>query len=153
MDALHKMLKWIDHNRGVVAGLVLTALVAGWLVGCEPTTQSIKDADRQVTAAEFEREVLDEKAALEARTVLLEQDAELLAQRAEVGAADLERQYELRRQILTAVGALGSDLAEGDFSAPGLINGIVSILLLGLAGGAVYDNRRKDRVIATAKRE
>jgi len=136
MDGLHKALKWIDHNRYLSTALVVALLIAVAFAGCQPTTQSVLNPGEKVTAVELQREAAVIKADYKAKLKSLE-----------VAKADLEQQYELRQQIVGVVGALGQTAAGGGLTPTAGIAGAVQLLTLAAAGGALVDNRRKDKII------
>lgn len=84
MDTLHRLLKWVDHNRGLAFGIALAALVSFWLIGCTPKTASILVPDKEVTATELEREIAQVESDFAAKT-----------KAAELARGDIQRQYEL----------------------------------------------------------
>jgi len=136
MDGLHKVLKWADHNRGLAIALALAVLLAAWFAGCQPRTESVLNPGEKVTADVLQREAIVVKADYEAKLKAFE-----------VAKADLERQYALRQQIVGVVGALGQTAAGGGLTPAAGVAGAIQLLTLAAAGGAVYDNRRKDKVI------
>ncbi len=136
MDGLHSLLKAIDHNRWLVVGLVLAAALSGWLIGCAPTTASVLDPGREVTAVGLEREAVQVQAEVEAKL-----------QQLDLARADLQRQAELRAKFMEIAGSLGTAMAAGQVTPAAGVAAVIQILTLAAAGGAIADNRRKDKVI------
>ena len=160
MDMFNKVLKWVDHNRGLVAALILSVSIGVWFLGCQPTTQSLVTPEKEVTPQELQQEVAVIETGLRKRESVirsqLEQlraDANAYQRQIEAAEADLARQYELRRQIIEYGGQLGIMLSEGTLTGPGAINFVVTAILALLSGGALYDNRRKDSKISQQKEE
>jgi len=136
MDGLHGVLKWIDHNRGLAIGLAGALLVCLAFAGCQPKTQSILHPPEKVTGDVIQREAAIVNADYEAKLAAFE-----------IAQADLDRQYALRAKIVEIGGALGTAALGGGLTpAAGLAAGL-QLLTLAAAGGAVYDNRRKDKKI------
>jgi len=158
MDILHKVLKWADHNRYVCLGILLAVVASVWLFGCQITTPSLTDPAEKVTAQQFEVQVVTEQAALEFKAEDLKNDLEkhnkaVLAfnQRVELGRADIEAQIELRENIVSIIGGLATSAAEGTLTPGAAINSIITLGMLLAGGGAILDNRRKNKVIAELK--
>lgn len=151
MDLWHKILNFLDHERGKVIGLVIAALLASWIVGCQPTTTSTLDPERTVTPPELAREVVITQGGFDKRADVLNADIATYNQTVEVAEADLEAKFALRTKIIEVVGGLGTAIATGGFSAPAAIGSIIQLAMLGLVGGSVVDTVRKNKVITTLK--
>ena len=117
----------------------MTLVLAGWLVGCQPTTSSPFSGERVGRTA----------LAIEAESWLATHTAELEAMDTKLGLAnlDLDEQEELRASILAWAENIG-----------GRIPGVGAYLTLIFGGGGLLtaigvgrDNRRKDKVIRTLK--
>jgi len=136
MDGLHGVLKWIDHNRGLAIGLAGALLVCLAFAGCQPKTQSVLHPPEKVTGDVIQREA-----------AIVEGDYAAKLAAFEIAQADLDRQYALRQRIVGIVGTLGTTAAGGGLNLPAGIAAGLQLLTLAAAGGAVYDNRRKDKKI------
>jgi predicted small lipoprotein YifL len=157
-DTMHNVLKTIDHNRWTAVGILLAALLAAALAGCQIRTPSLLTPGQKVTPVELTRETAladagfaTRRAELEAAAAALNADIAAFNAQAETAQADLQRQIDLRTRIVETVGSLGLAAAEGTFSPAAGIGAMVQLLTLGAAGGLLADNRRKDRVIGDAK--
>jgi len=153
-DGLHSTLKIIDRNRYAVIGILLAAMVAAALTGCQVTTASTLTPGEQVTADELSREVAvadagfaTRRADLEAGAAALNADIEAHNTAVDAAESELQRKAEFRATIIETVGSLGMAAAEGTVSPAAGIGALVQLLTLGAAGGLLADNRRKDRVI------
>lgn len=137
MDVLHSIANWVDHNRWLAFALALWVAVCIGFAGCAPKTPSVLYPPKKVTVAQLDQEA-----------ILIQKDAEAKAAALEAARSDLQRQYDLRNQIIGIVGGVGQLAVSGTINpASGLAAGLQLLTLLGL-GGAVLDNRRKDAVIA-----
>lgn len=135
-DSFHALCNWLSYNRFLVAGALISLVIAVCFAACAPTTQSIVNPDREVTAAELQREIV---------AVQADYDAKVKA--AEAANADLSAQYESRARIVEAVGAAVNLAASGGLNPVSGAAAGVQLLTL-LAGiGLVLDNRRKDKKI------
>jgi TolA-binding protein len=159
MDCLHALLKWIDHNRWTLLSLLLIGILifAGW--GCRPRTASLS-GDGTVTASQLQAQALEAQQDLVKRRIELEsqmqvfnQDVESLEQRLAHAREDLQRQIELRKDILALLGNAATDALDGSFSARGFVVPAISLLAAAFGVGKTLDNRRKDRVIRRLKVE
>ena len=161
-DFLKPVIRWVDHNRYLTLGLVLLVAVLGWSFGCESLTKSLTDGGADVDRAAFVAEAEELQAGLEKDAISLaarhtaevaELEADLKSGEAKIaiGLDDLNRQDEQRRQLIDFVGTLVTSAAAGTFNPATAITGAASLGALLLGGGAVADNRRKDRVITTLK--
>jgi hypothetical protein len=158
-DVTHKLCNWLDHNRWLAGGLAAGALLAVLLLGCRAKTISLAEPGRRITAEQFQLEVIDLTASLERRAAQIEQertaynsDVAALNKKVEAGQADLQRQAEIRAQVIEFAGGLIATAASGGALTPGAAAGaaLQLLTLLGLAGAAM-DNRRKDKVIEQTK--
>jgi len=135
--------KAVEHNRfafGVPMVLLVMALA---VTSCEPRANSIMEPGETVSAAELQIEV-----------VQVEADFEAKMQAADIGAAEIERKRLKRAKIIGVIGGVATAAAQGAVNpATGIAAGI-QLLTLGIAGGVVADNRRKDKIIKakTAKK-
>jgi len=139
-DWFHSLVKFLDYNRGVVLGLLITIALAGWLVGCDVTTTSIFNPEAKVTAIQLQNEISNFKSDMLAKEALIE-----------TALDDLEQKTNLRKQVIETIGGLGVGLASGTVTPAGAISSVVSLLLLGATGGLTLDVVRKNRVIASQK--
>ena len=161
-DVLNPVLKWLDHNRWLALAIVLSVAVCGWGFGCESLTGSLTDPVAKVNRAQLESEVAELKAKLntDATAMAARHQAEIAAivERAEtvetklsIATADLDRQDAQRQQIFEFVGGLVTAAAAGTVNPATLLAGAVPIVAGLVGGGALIDNRRKNRVIETLK--
>lgn len=153
-DGIHSFLKFLDHNRYAVIGILLAVLAAAALTGCAITTASTMTPGEKVTATELSREVAVAEAGFAGRQADLEAGAAVLnadieAHNAAVDSArsDLQQKAEFRATVIETVGALGLAATQGTISPAAGVGAIVQLLTLGAAGGLLADNRRKDRMI------
>ena len=137
MDMLHKALKWADHNRYLVAALVVSLVVSIVFVACAPMTNSVLNPGTEVTAAQLQAEAATLKGDYAAKLKLLK-----LAQK------DIEDQIAFRTQIVAIVGSLGEAAVGGALNPTVGLAAAMQLLTLSIAGGALMDNRRKDKVLA-----
>jgi len=158
MDWFHSMAKFLDYNRGIVFGLLIAAALAAGIIGCQPKTQSLLTPPDRVTATQLEREIVIVQADIKKREAKivsdsseLEADIAAVNEQVDAAVADIERQVELRKTIITAVGAIGADVAAGTITPAGAVNAVISLLLIGSTGGLALDNLRKSRVIREQK--
>ena len=126
-NLIEKIWRAIRHNQCLATAGVVCIALACWIYGCQSQVQSIKIPEKKVTRPELKIEV----------------DA-LLAE-AKLKFEDLNRQDAFKRQLFE----YATVVAEGSS-----VNPVgVAVSLFGILGiGAVADNRRKDGVINSLKR-
>lgn len=113
--------------------LLLSAVLLLWSFGCESKVASLLEPDKMVTAEELNLE-------LEAESLRLQTELDLLIKQAKLKQADLARQDAIKARLFefAAITAQG-----GGFNPAGLLALTGSIL----GFGAIVDNRIKDKVI------
>lgn len=161
-DFVHRVFKIADHNRysvvmTVAVIMALTALFA--TVGCASKTTSLRSGEK-IDKNAFHRETIAVEADLaieqtELEAALAAHNEKVAAHNARVqaGLDDLARQDELKARIVNAVGIIASDAMEGGVNPAGLIPLAMGIIGAGAAIGTTADNRRKDAVIASTKKD
>jgi len=149
MDILHKIVKGFDHKRGLVVSVILGALVCLGIAGCPATTGSILNPGTEVTAPELEGEALD-IAALGKTYVA---DMEAKTGKLEIARADIKQQNERKQKLVELAGGVALAAAGGGINPATGIAAIVQAMTLCIAGGALYDKRRTDKVLAKKKAE
>jgi hypothetical protein len=157
-DIWHSITKWADYNRFTLAGILLAVFASFAFLGCQPKTGSLLVPGVKVSAVELDQEVATINADLQVRSAQLqaandELAAEATAFQAKVDAAgeDLKAQAELQATIVNGLGKLAIDATSGTLTPAAGIQGILSLILLGAAGGLIGDNIRKSRVISEQK--
>lgn len=151
-DYFHQALKWVSYNRGKVFGALLAIGVVIFVFGCQIKTTSLVDPSQEVTQDQFHQEYNLLAADLERRYLLMEEEVKELTANYEMGATDLDRKAEQRReriklaQGIVAAGLTGNPVAWGEVAITG-----ITLLMAGLLTGSVYDQRKKDRVIKNLK--
>jgi len=125
--SVEKIWRAIRHNQCLATAAVVCIALACWVYGCQSQVQSMKTPEKKVTRPELKIEV----------------DA-FLAE-AKFKFEDLNRQDAFKRQLFE----YATVVAEGSS-----VNPVgVAVSLFGIIGiGAVADNRRKDSVINSLKR-
>lgn len=125
--------KWIRHNQGIFAALLITAALLLWTFGCPSRVSSLIEPARLVTAEQLNLEI-------DAETARLEAELEQLLKLAELKKADLARQDAIKKKLFEFAAITAES---GGFNPAGLLALTGSIL----GFGAVIDNRIKDKVI------
>jgi len=158
MDVLHKVLKFVDHNRWLVVCLVIAAVAVGGLIGCQSMTASLVEPGRKVTRAELAQEVATIRSTVEQKRIAAVAAVEVV--NAEVAgvneqitnaAADLDLQDAMKCEVLDVIADVATTVTAG--LVPGAAQYIptaVGIIGLLLGFGAMADNRRKDKIIAAS---
>jgi len=124
MDRLWKIIR---HNQALVIGMILAIAAALWAYGCQSSVVSILNPTAKVTRQELQLEV------------------DSLIERAKIRFAELDRQDKIKSTVFnTAI----------NYAEHGTINPVAFLITLGniLGLSAVIDNRRKDVLIKTLKK-
>lgn len=150
MDMWHKIMKWVDHNRGVAASIILAIAVSSLLLGCAITTESTVSPGMKITAPQLQVEVATVTAGFSKRQDALSIDMKTYAAKAEIAQQELTRKAERRIQVIEMISGLGTLAAGGTLNPMAAVGAVTQLATLCAAGGLVYDNRRKDRVINAA---
>lgn len=156
MDVLHWVFKKIEHNRGVAMAVVLIFAMCCY-VGCEPTAIS-PISGKDVTAEQLEQEVRLANVGYTKRASELDaMDEQLVAEMqsttegAELARDIIVRKHERRATWINGLGEITIGLATGQITPINAAGAIAGLAMTALAGGSIYDNRRKDRKITELK--
>lgn len=130
---MKKIAKWIRHNQGIFASMIICAVLLVWGLGCQSKVASIRTPSKKITEEQLDIEV-DQMAAE------LNIELDTLIRTAELKKQLLARQDELKRKFF--------ELAKVT-AATGTVNPVAVLAMLGsiIGAGAVVDNRIKDKVI------
>jgi len=127
MEGLKKLLKWFNHNHWYVIGTIILASLSVWFVGCKSTVNSLLTPDKLVTRGELQAEI------------------EYLINLAETRKDELNRQDEIKTQLLNIASVVSAD---GTFNPSGLISILTTIASLSF--GLDRNYKLKSMVIAAA---
>jgi len=126
------MRKWISHNQGTFAGIILAVGVLVWTFGCESKVLS-PVSNKQVTRSELSVEI-------KFKAKSLEDELDLLYEQGQLGYMDLDKQDEIKRKLFEFAALTATT---GTFNPTGIITLVGTLVGLGLG----VDNRIKDKVI------
>ncbi len=133
--------KWIRHNQGMFAALIIASGLLIWTFGCESSVTSLLTPDKMVSRAELVLEI-------EAESRRLESELDALQKRAALKMQQLDRADEIKKKLFEFAALTAQS---------GTVNpaGVLTLAGSVLGFGAVVDNRIKDKVIKnrTVKRE
>lgn len=159
MDYFHTVTKWIDCNRYKFVALILTVVLVATAVGCESQTASIMDpavrVNRQQLSVETVRVQADlskDRAQLDATIAIYNADIEATNKLIADAAADLDRQDQVKAELLDLAGSIVTDWSGGGVPTAAIVGtGLTAFgLLFGI--GSAADSRRKDKVIESTKK-
>jgi len=142
------LLHFIDHQRGLIAALVVVAAMAMWLTACESRT--VIDGAR-VTAAQLDAHAVAFQSSIDSRTAALQADIDSYNAALSAAAADLDRKDSIKRQVVDIAGGLATTAATGGLSIPGLVASIVGAGGLLSAAGMTVDRVRSSKQIRSLK--
>jgi len=125
MEGLKKLLKWLNHNHWYVIGTIISASLLIWLVGCQSRVNSLLSPEKMVTRGELQAEL------------------EYLINLAETRKDELNRQDEIKTQLLNIASVVSAD---GSFNPSGLISILTTIASLSF--GLDRNYKLKSKVIA-----
>lgn len=126
------MKKWISHNQGIVAAIVIVFILLVWTYGCHSRVQSPING-RMVTRSGLQLEI-------DLAVKKFENDLETLQRQAALQFRELDRQEALKEKLyeFASLSAVNNTI-----NPTGLIT--LAGTLLGI--GTLVDNRIKDKVI------
>ncbi len=127
MDLIHRLAKWFEHNRGLAIALGLVASLA-WTIGCQSTTAALGD---DMTRPQVEVE------------------ATVFMAKYEAAIAELNNKDKLKTDALLFFRDIAQKYIPPPFASWAMPLASIGFAVIG--GGAVWDNRRKDKVIAAKK--
>ena len=135
---MHRVMKWLDHERYKVLGMLITAGLAAWLIGCQPK-------------AIYQGEAMDRsELAREAITLRAEFDAAVAEM--EIAFEEIEQEEAFRARLIEiAGGAVGTMASGGAVDWGGALASILGLGAFAIGGGAVLDKHRGNAVIARLK--
>ena len=137
-DVWDWFLKVLSHERYKAAGVVITLLFWGWLIGCEPK-------------ATFQGEDLSAKG-LERAAITLRTEYEAAVEEMELAFADIEEEEAFRAKMLEFFsGAVGSAVSGNPINWAESLMSLLGIAAFVVGGGAVADKNRGNKVIAKLK--
>ena len=150
-DLLHKILKFVDHERGKLVGLVLAVVIVLGAYGCEMKLDSPFSGNK-VTQQQFEVEVKTASAKLEAQVSLLNIEIEELHANAEITNEEFAKWQELKEKGFEILGGVvTSATTGGGVNIPQIAASLLALAGIGSAAGGWYDSNRKNKVIEKVK--
>jgi hypothetical protein len=162
MDIINKATKFADHYRGTLAGLAVLATCV-YAAGCSAwdgkvvstSTGEVVDADERYAEYVADSQELKDRARLAQAKVdeglreleNIQEDADAIDFQYDADTEAIKAEVQARSEGIGAIGqAVVAQVPGAAWVLPFLTVGAG-----GLAGGAVYDSRRKDRVIRDQK--
>jgi hypothetical protein len=133
------MKKWIEHNWGLFAGLVVCVGLLVWVYGCETTVPSLKYPEKKVTINQLEVEYKEITGTIETELERLESEFEL--------SKEHIRKIDTLKENLFTVGV---EMAETGVFNP---TKIFAVIASAIGIGALADNRRKDTYIEVVRKK
>jgi len=144
MDTLRSTIQWTNRHRYAALMMVVGLAVSAWLIGCDATTASVLEPNKQITRPELQRETVTIQAEYERALAVLQAEYEAKAKALAAADVDLSRQEEMRAKVAGILTGVAQAAAEGGMTPAAGIN--AGLTLLGLFGlGAVADRRRKTK--------
>lgn len=98
---MQKILNWLNDNHWYLVAIVIIAGTIFWTYGCESTTVSLLDPNQKINRAGLQNEI------------------DYILGQAEIKAADLDRQDEIKQALLDAVNVIGTT---GQVNPSGLLS-------------------------------
>lgn len=154
MDGWHKVIKWLDHNRVAVVGLIVSLLLSMILIGCPITTGSILHPGQKVTATELEMEIAEIDAMAASEKAIYEAKFAAYYTRAGLASEDIAAKAEFYTLAFESGSGIALAAAQGATPSPAALLGTLSQLVLsGLTIGMGIDRVRSSKRIRELKRE
>lgn len=157
-DTVHGTLKFVDHERYKLLGLLIGVAIVLSMVGCEIAIRSPFSGEK-VTRQEFSLEAVAMEQDLAGARMQIEQaqlaynsKVELYNEQKAAGQEQFEEKEKLQTGFIEILGGLATTLATG--GQVNMASTLVSVLALGGIGtavGGVVDSARKNKVIKNEK--
>lgn len=142
MEKPQSLLTWVEHNKATAIGLAIAISFCILFMGCQSKGNSIINPGEKVTLNELNSEVIQ---------VQNEYDAKIA--QAELSLKEIKRKDKLKAKAVNVLGSVAQLAIDGTLSPT---TGLAAMLtLIGGAGGVglVVDNRKKNKIIADAKKK
>ena len=151
MDLLNSVLKFIDHERGKVFGLLVAVVIVMGVWGCERKLMSPLTGNK-VTQEQFNIEVVSAKAKIEAIVTQAENDMKALLANQDITNEEFAKWQELKAGIFDIGAGIVTTMTTGEVVNFGQVAAsLVGLSSLGMAAGGWYDSKRKNDVITKGK--
>lgn len=157
-DLWHSFVTFLDHYRNFMLSILFAGLLAGYLLGCQVTTDSLVDPSRKVTANELKVEAHQLASQYDEREKQLQLELESLIRKQQdfntdlsLAVEDLEIKTAQRQQIIDTLGGLAVQAAQGNANPVSALTTLIGLISAGSAVGLGLDSLRKDRVIKNLK--
>ncbi len=158
VDITHGLLKFVDHERYKLLGLLIGVAIVLLTVGCEVAIRSPFTGEK-ATRSEFKLEAVAIEQDLTVARLQIEQaqlaynnKVELYNEQKTAGQEQFEEKERLQSGFIEVLGGLATTLATGGAVNPASV--LMSVLALGGIGtavGGVVDSTRKNKVIKKEK--
>jgi len=114
---------------------------------------AVKEKELAVKKASAEKKVAELQAEAKSVTDTYQAEEAALTNLAQNAVADLDRQDETKRQIVATLSAVGTDARNGRIptNPAGIATTVLGLVGTLMGGGALYDNRRKNKKIAALR--
>ncbi len=155
-DYFHTILKWMDHNRGQVVGVLLPVIFCITIfAGClESKTHSILAPGEKISRAEFANEVFLieknlEKKRLSAERYIADYNVEAKSSQDQVTAGfdNLDAQDLRNAKLFEAVGGFATAVIDTGITPTSIVQILLMLGSVGWGIGNKADNVRKDAEI------
>ncbi len=156
-DVWHKLMKFMDYERGKVIGLALALIIGLSVIGCDPKVANpFEPGGPKVSATELELAAIQievglQKELSEYEALGVQLDAKVIAYNAqlEVGQDAIATATQRQNKFIEIAGGLATTLLTGGtVNAAGIIASLVTLAAVGAGAGAVVDKRRLNGIIA-----
>jgi hypothetical protein len=150
-DLLHKLLKFVDYERGKVIGVALGIVIVLCAYGCEVKLTS-PFSNNKVTSEQFSVELSSAKAKLESKMELLDIEMKELVANGEITVEEFAKWENLKEEGFGILGGVVTSMVSGggvDLAQIGV--SIIALAGLGGTAGGWLDSARKNKVIETEK--
>lgn len=158
-DFLHALLQWVDYNRYIACGALVTAALLVTLTACEPkavspfdgqrVTQTTLEAQVQAYQAKLDGQVKTAELTYQQTLAQLEADAASYQAHAQAAVEDIQRRKQALQLAMESLAQLTSAAAGPEYAS--MIGSAVGIAGVLLGTAAAADSRRKDQIILAIK--
>ena len=151
IDLLNKLLKFVDHERGKVIGMIIAVALVLGVWGCEIKLTSPLSGNK-ITREQFAVEVKAAKVQYETKMEMLNAEMQQFLSNAEITDKEFARWEEFKQGAFDLLAGIVTTAAGGGkINTSQVIASLIGLGGVSMAAGGWYDSNRKNKIIEKEK--